>query len=129
MSPQSFPPVTGGKAATAGIKQVANPKGKSRVYFTQLKIAIICLLRQQGCRGAGEIGEIGERNLLLFLYFPSMQVKRATAYYYDRTHAPDRGNCCREKFSCITLSLTPSKSPPTHPQIETAQPTRYQNNP
>ncbi len=40
VSPQSFPPVTGGKAATADIKQVANPKGKSRVYFTQLKIAI-----------------------------------------------------------------------------------------
>jgi hypothetical protein len=28
VSPQSFPPVTGGKAATAGIKQVANPKGR-----------------------------------------------------------------------------------------------------
>ncbi len=34
VSPQSFPPVTGGKAATAGIKQVANPKGRrDRIYF------------------------------------------------------------------------------------------------
>ena len=35
------------------------------------------VLSVQGCRGA--LGA-GERNLL-FLYFPSMQVKRAAAYY------------------------------------------------
>ncbi len=39
----------------------------------------------QGCRGASEQGRrgalgVGERDLLLFLYFPSMPVKRATAY-------------------------------------------------
>jgi hypothetical protein len=46
VSPQSFPPVTGGKAATVGIKQVANPKGRRMNLFSPFPYSL--LIKAQG---------------------------------------------------------------------------------